>query len=156
MLSRLVTMVTFLLLVVLVLPLCHPLTQLGTFTSFQHGIQGTLLEDRETGGRQSLKIINFSYDGKGPPGSTFFYVVNSSWVYSPEDVGRGYSGSQGFKVILPFPFQGLFYDYTDPSAPAIDRKFEEEEVELVLPEGMEVGDITFLSVWCRRYETNFG
>merc|ERR1711909_233570 len=127
--------------------------QLGDFVSFQHGIRGSLEEGSAEG---RLRIRGFSYDGRGPGGSTYFYVVNSSAVYSPEDVARGYSGSEGFKVILPFPFEGTFYEYSDEEAPALDRKFEEEDVDLVLPQSIQVEDITFLSVWCRAYETNFG
>ena len=67
--------------------------QLGTFVSFQHKIEGRL-----EGEADSLTIHDFSYDGRGPGGSTYFYVVNSSYVYSPEDFERGYSGSEGFKV----------------------------------------------------------
>merc|ERR1712098_154638 len=125
--------------------------QLGEFVSFQHDIRGSLEEGDAEG---KLKILDFHYDGKGPEGSTYFYVVNSSWVYSPEDVERGYSGSEGFKVLLPFPAEGTFYSYDDPEAPALDREFKEEEVSLVLPSGIRVEDITFLSVWCRKYETN--
>ena len=69
--------------------------QLGTFVAFQHGIEGRL-----EGEADSLTIHDFSYDGRGPGGSTFFYIVNSSYVYSPEDFERGYSGSEGFKVSI--------------------------------------------------------
>ena len=67
--------------------------QLGAFVSFQHGVEGRLEGEVDT-----LTIHDFSYDGRGPGGSTYFYVVNSSYVYSPEDFERGYSGSEGFKV----------------------------------------------------------
>ena len=67
--------------------------QLGSFVSFQHGVEGSLEGDND-----SLTIHDFSYDGRGPGGSTYFYVVNSSYVYSPEDFEGGYSGSEGFKV----------------------------------------------------------
>merc|ERR1712133_223046 len=127
--------------------------QLGEFVSFQHDIRG-FLEEGDSQGK--LKIRDFHYDGKGPGGSTYFYVVNSSWVYSPEDVTRGYSGSEGFKVLLPFPFQGEFHDYYDKEAPALDRQFHGEEVDLVLPPNIKLEDITFLSVWCRAFEINFG
>merc|ERR1711909_147116 len=59
--------------------------QLGDFVSFQHGIRGSLEEGSAEG---RLRIRGFSYDGRGPGGSTYFYVVNSSAVYSPEDVAR--------------------------------------------------------------------
>ena len=81
-----------------------PLTtcqQLGSFLSFQHGVKG----DLEQLARDRMVVHNFTYDGRGPGGSTFFYAVNSSAVYSPADVARGYKGSQGFKRILPFPYQ---------------------------------------------------
>ena len=69
--------------------------QLGSFVSFQHGVEGSLEGDGD-----SLTIHDFSYDGRGPVGSTYFYVVNSSYVYSPKDFERGYSGSGGFKVTV--------------------------------------------------------
>ena len=69
--------------------------QLGSFVSFQHGVEGSLEGDGD-----SLTIHDFSYDGRGPVGSTYFYVVNSSYVYSPKDFERGYSGSSGFKVTV--------------------------------------------------------
>ena len=69
--------------------------QLGSFVSFQHGVEGSLEGDGD-----SLTIHDFSYDGRGPVGSTYFYVVNSSYVYSPKDFERGYSGSSGFKVTI--------------------------------------------------------
>ena len=81
--------------------------QLGTFVSFQHGVEGSL-----EGDGNSLTIHDFSYDGRGPAGSTYFYVVNSSYVYSPKDFERGYSGSSGFKVTVniyirnPYPILG--------------------------------------------------
>ena len=57
-------------------------------------------------------------------GNIFFYAVTSSYPYSPEDVERGYSGSEGFKVIVPFPFEGVFYDYNDPDIPDLRKRFE--------------------------------
>ena len=83
----------------------------GKFTNFQHNIEGSVF----TNGSQELVIRNFGYDGQGPgeDNSVFFYIVNSSYPYSPEDVVRGYKNSQGFKIFLPYPSDGNFYQYED-------------------------------------------
>ena len=83
----------------------------GNFTNFHHNIQGSVFTD----GDSSLVIKNFYYDGEGPDGdnNVFFYIVNSSYPYSPKDAERGYKNSQGFKRILPFPFTGIFPEYEE-------------------------------------------
>ena len=105
---------TFLLLkTLIVLTLCsqESLKFVGNFTKFQHNIQGSLYSF----GSQELIIRSFNYDGQGPSGdnSVFFYVLNSSYPYSPEDVTRGYKNSQGFKLLLPYPSDGKIYTYED-------------------------------------------
>ena len=121
--------------------------------------------------------------------------MNSSYPYSPEDEARGYSGSSGFKLLLPFPYSGQQYSYSDPDIPDLTSHYTrlqqaqgrqallqcgtrdrvvccvyqlylcpagraeavwEDPVELVLPPGLAVQDITFLSVWCRKLGINFG
>ena len=42
------------------------------------------------------------------------------------------------QLLLPFPYSGTFYSYWDPLAPALDRSFDREQVELHLPEGVQV------------------
>ena len=83
----------------------------GNFTNFQHNIQGSLYSR----GSQEMIIRRFGYDGQGPSrdNSVFFYVLNSSYPYSPEDVIRGYKNSQGFKLFLPYPSDGKIYEYED-------------------------------------------
>ena len=97
------------------------LVEVGEFSSFQHKIRGKVFSK----GTSNLVIKGFNYDGKGPDGDSniFFYAVNSSYPYSPEDVARGYSGSAGFKIILPFPFEGIFYDYKDGNIPDLRKHF---------------------------------
>ena len=51
-----------------------------------------------TDGDDQLVIEKFNYDGRGPDYNIFFYIVNSSYPYSPSDVERGYKNSEGFKV----------------------------------------------------------
>merc|ERR1719348_816068 len=153
----------------LVVILCkgEELVEIGEFSNLQHKIEGTVY----TRSPSTIVIKGFNYDGKGPDGDSniFFYAVNSSYPYSPEDVARGYSGSAGFKVILPFPFEGIFYSYDDPDIPDLRKHFQsleekqgsknvvwEETMELTLPPGLEVDQLTFLSVWCRKLGVNFG
>ena len=157
--------------------------EIGEFSNLQHRIKGTVFVKEPS----TIIISGFNYDGEGPDGDSniFFYAVNSSYPYSPEDVARGYSGSAGFKVILPYPFEGVFYSYDDPNIPDLRKHFQdlkekqgsdrgksinflsfflsfssivtwEDTMELTLPPGLEVDQITFLSVWCRKLGINFG
>merc|ERR1712212_579468 len=143
------------------------IVEIGEFSNLQHKIKGTVFIKEPN----TIVISGFNYDGKGPDGDSniFFYAVNSSYPYSPEDVTRGYSGSEGFKVILPYPFEGVFYSYDDPVIPDLRKHFQdlkekqgsdrvnwEETIELPLPPGLEVDQLTFLSVWCRKLGINFG
>ena len=52
------------------------------------------------------RIKGFEYDGTGP--DTFFWAGTSG---EPSRVG----------ILLPFPFDGKFYDYEDSSAPVLGR-----------------------------------
>ena len=52
------------------------------------------------------RIKGFEYDGAGP--DAFFWAGTSG---APSSVG----------IILPFPFDGKFYDYEDKSAPVLGR-----------------------------------
>ena len=57
--------------------------------------------------------------------------------------------------ILAHPFTGKFYDYEDQNAPILNR-FDGKTLVLTLPENIEVKDLKWLSVWCRRFAINFG
>jgi hypothetical protein len=115
----------FFLFVVFTMTRAQDLVEIGKFSTLQHKIRGTVF----TKGTSNLVIKGFNYDGKGPDGDSniFFYAVNSSYPYSPEDVARGYSGSAGFKVILPFPFKGVFYNYDEPNIPDLRKHFESQQ-----------------------------
>ena len=89
-------------------------------------------------------IENFKYDGAGP--DAFFWV-----------------GTQGAKpnsngIILPYPFQGEFFDSDDSNAPILDKAFDgsQEAIYLTLPNDLKVSDLKWISVWCRELEVNFG
>ena len=98
-------------------------TFVGDLSSLQHEVTGSVyIRNIET-----LVIRDFYYDGRGPGRDTdntvYFYVGNASYPYSPEDAKRGYKDSAGFKIILPFPFAGEFYEYNDKNAPDLKQYF---------------------------------
>ena len=57
--------------------------------------------------------------------------------------------------MLTYPFNGQFYDYNDSEIPNMNR-FDQETVELVLPDNIEIENLKWLSVWCRAFHINFG
>ena len=88
------------------------LLEAGDFQNYAHGISGKVfLKDEKT-----LVIKDFTYDGAGP--DAFFWVGTSS---APSSVG----------TILPYPFQGEFYDYEDKRAPILTGRFNGEEITYV-------------------------
>ena len=48
-----------------------------------------------------------------------------------------------------------YYEYRDQSAPIL-KGSAKEQITLRLPENMKVGDIKWLSVWCRKFSVDFG
>ena len=116
-------MASILFLMSLFIPSLPSDTLVGKLSTLQHDVSGSVyIRDSET-----LVIRKFYYDGKGPGRVTdntiYFYIGNSSYPYSPEDAKRGYKDSDGFKVILPFPFAGEFYEYDDENAPDLKHYF---------------------------------
>ena len=51
--------------------------------------------------------------------------------------------------------QGQNYQYRDTSAPVLGRS-DDEQIALKLPSNMKVGDLKWISVWCRRFTVDFG
>lgn len=113
------------------------LVKVGDFQNYAHGINGQVfMKDQKT-----LVIKGFTYDGAGP--DAFFWAGTSQ---APSSVG----------TILPYPFEGKFYEYEDQSAPILSKRFNGEEIVLTLPETLKATDIKWLSVWCRAFQVNFG
>lgn len=113
------------------------LVKVGDFQNYAHGINGEVfMKDEKT-----LVIKGFTYDGAGP--DAFFWAGTSQ---TPSSVG----------TILPYPFEGKFYEYEDQSAPILSKRFNGEEIVLTLPETLKATDIKWLSVWCRAFQVNFG
>ena len=113
----------------------------GQITQYAHGVSGTIFYFKDD---NQLVIENFKYDGSAP--DTFFWV-----------------GTQGRKpssngILLPYPFQGDFFDSDDTNAPTLDKAFDgsQQAIELTLPNDLKVSDLKWISVWCREYEENFG
>ena len=85
------------------------LVKVGDFQNYAHGINGEVfMKDEKT-----LVIKGFTYDGAGP--DAFFWAGTSQ---TPSSVG----------TILPYPFEGKFYEYEDQSAPILSKRFNGEEI----------------------------
>ena len=85
------------------------LVKAGVFENYAYGIAGEVfLKDEKT-----LVIKGFTYDGAGP--DTFFWAGTSQ---EPSPNG----------TILPYPFEGKFYEREDYSAPILSRRFNGEEI----------------------------
>ena len=103
------TMRTLAFVLVLATATSAELLEAGDFQNYAHGISGKVyLKDEKT-----LVIKDFTYDGAGP--DAFFWVGTSK---SPSSVG----------TILPYPFEGKFYDYEDNTAPILSKRFNKEEI----------------------------
>ena len=114
------------------------LVKIGELNKYQHAVSGKVFaKDSKT-----LVIKDFTYDGAGP--DAFFWAGTSG---KPSTVG----------IILPYPFEGKFYDYEDDSAPILSGRFDgSKDIVLTLPSDKTVTDLKWLSVWCRRFAVNFG
>ncbi len=115
---------------------------IGSFVSRYHDVGGKVYALNSS----TLLVRDFTYDGGGP--DAFFWAGTTG--NTPTEDG----------VILPYPFEGRFYDYDDDYAPVLGRfrgeEEEEEDLLLHLPPGLEVNQVRWLSVWCRAFTVNFG
>merc|ERR1712072_1562929 len=112
--------------------------KVGEFNNRAHGIGGTVYAVDE----KTLLIKGFTYDGAGP--DAFFWAGTQGY---PSGVG----------TILPYPFEGKFFEYEDQSAPILSGRFSgDKDITLTLPDTFKATDIKWLSVWCRAFSVNFG
>ena len=53
---------------------------------------------------------------------------------------------------------GKFYDYDDQLAPILSQRFDgsQNDIVLTLPDDIEVKDLKWISIWCRKFEVSFG
>ena len=110
---------------------------LGKMVPLMHDVSGEVYAV----GPNQLLINRFTYDGRGPEA---FFLAGTSGSKPSKD---------GFPV--PYPYSGVNYKYGDKSVPKL-REFKGEEVLLTLPSGMDVSQLKWLGVWCRRFEVSFG
>ena len=94
----------------LVLPTVHGgLIKVGDFQNYYHDIGGeVMIQDEKT-----IIIRNFTYDGAGP--DAFFWTGTSE---KPDVIGN----------ILPWPFEGQFYESEDSNAPVLFKQFDGENI----------------------------
>jgi len=129
-----------LLLTVTTVPL-HVLTDLvflGSLSELAHSVKGNLSAMTQS----ELLLTSFYYDGKAPDA---FFIV-------------GTSGNPGDEsgTIIPFPDNGKAYTFHDQEAPRVTEAFENEDLLLKLPPNMKVRDVSWFSMYCRKYKHNFG
>ncbi|XP_076391454.1 protein Skeletor, isoforms B/C isoform X2 [Megachile rotundata] len=105
-------------------------TPIGTFKVYGHGIKGDVyLVDSS-----QIFIKDFCYDGTGP--DAYFWVGNTA-APSP----------QGY--IVPYP------EVDENIDPPVLKSYNYTDILLKLPDGKQIRDIKWLSVWCRRFTVNF-
>merc|ERR1712062_418527 len=128
---------------------------LGSFNKLTyHPVQGDLyLKDAQT-----LVIRNFVYDGEGPDA---FFVVGKRPMRRNRIVIRDRRDA------IPLPYEDSYSAYSrqntnqrrlrydDPDIPVLGR-YEGQDIELTLPQGIEVDNIKWISLYCRQFNMDFG
>ena len=111
--------------------------RVGEFTNKKHGVSGTVYYvDQRT-----FLIKGFTYDGAGPDA---FFLAGTEAPISKAG------------TILPYPFNDKFYEYDDPTTPILQRFDGNMDITLTTPKSLNASDVAWLSVWCRKYEVDFG
>ena len=114
----------------------------GEFISKHHGVSGTVYYVNQ----HTFLIKGFMYDGKGPDA---FFLAGTEGPISAATSKAG--------TILPYPFNDKFYEYDDPTAPILQSSFDGNmDITLTTPTSLNASDVVWLSVWCRKYEVDFG
>ena len=117
-------------------------TRVGEFTNKHHGVSGTVYYVNQ----HTFLIKGFTYDGTGPDA---FFLAGTEALPSEVTSKAG--------TILPYPFNDKFYEYDDPTVPILQRSFDGNmDITLTTPTSLNASDVVWLSVWCRKYEVDFG
>jgi len=128
---------------------------LGSFNKLTyHPVHGDLfMKDAKT-----LIIRNFVYDGEGPDA---FFVVGKRPMRRNRIVIRDRRDA------VPLPYEDSYSAYSrqntnqrrlrydDPDIPVLGR-YEGQDIELTLPQGIEVDNIKWISLYCRQFNMDFG
>ena len=101
------------------------LVKIGSFKNIYHNIGGEAYAlDSST-----ILIKDFTYDGEGPDA---FFLAGTS----------GKPSRRSGNVVLPYPYSGEHFSYSDRHIPLLLRSFNgSEDVVLTLPPGRTVSDL---------------
>jgi len=130
---------------------------LGSFNKLTyHPVRGDLYKrDAKT-----LIIRNFVYDGEGPDA---FFVVGKR----PMGRNRIVINRRDRKDAIPLPYEDSYSAYSrntsnqrrlrydDPKIPVLGR-YEGQDIELTLPQGVDADNIRWISLYCRQFNMDFG
>merc|ERR1712215_617244 len=130
------------------------LSQLATAN--RHYMEGEVVVKDEN----TIEIRNFSYPStktypNGRLGPDAFFIAGTEGCGPDQFLKRGNTDTSGIIIPLPFPQTGQSWDFEDFSIPKM-RAAVNEKITLKLPPGVEMEDLMWLSLWCRRYKSNFG
>ena len=108
------------------LPNCHLFSvKIGSFRNIYHDIGGVAYALDE----QNILIKDFTYDGEGPDA---FFLAGTS----------GKPSRLSGDVVLPYPYEGEHFSYSDKNIPLLLRPFDgSEDVVLTLPPGYSTTDL---------------
>merc|ERR1712142_232035 len=125
--------------------------------SHTHFLEGTVsIKDNKT-----IEIRNFSYPStksnpNGILGPDAFFIAGTMGSKPDTFLKRGnLINSTDIIIPLPFPQTGKSWQFKDSSIPVM-RAVVDETIQLTLPPGVDMCDLKWLSLWCRRYRSNFG
>ena len=105
---------------------CHLFSvKIGSFRNIYHDIGGVAYALDE----QNILIKDFTYDGEGPDA---FFLAGTS----------GKPSRLSGDVVLPYPYEGEHFSYSDKNIPLLLRPFDgSEDVVLTLPPGYSTTDL---------------
>merc|ERR1711970_1467566 len=98
--------------------------KIGSFKNIFHDIGGEAFALDS----QTILIKGFTYDGEGPDA---FFLAGTS----------GKPSKASGNVVLPFPYTGEHFSYSDRDIPLLLRPFSGEDVVLTLPPGRTVDEL---------------
>jgi len=135
---------------------------LGSFKQLTfHPVGGDLTIRDE----QTFRIRNFVYDGEGPD---VFFIVGlrnarprpnpSDAIPVPYPAGRLQQDTQaepGYNLEPRYAVTPQVYRFDDPDIPILGR-FDGQDIDLRLPNGIGVNDVKWISLYCRKFGIDFG
>ena len=115
---------------------------------------------------KTLVIRNFVYDGEGP--DAFFVVGKRPQVRALTRSRRPTPiVIRDRRDAIPLPYEDTYSAYSrqapnqrrlrydDPDIPVLGR-YDGQDIELSLPQGVEANNIRWISLYCRQFNMDFG